>query len=206
MIQSVVYNPIQNSQQYYSPTQYLNELTSQNLNDIRARYYPDLAQDEFGLDTKTQNELLYKRNKLQQLAKYGTYINCEATYNKIKDNQDFKELISSKYLNNAQGFLHLVSSMADLEQQRATKFIQPYLHNANIIYAQPINYKKYNVNDYLQLLNNFVKNPKISDDLKQYFLAMKMDKLDVYYTRLDKLNTNLDPMEILTADIPYSKE
>ena len=206
MIQPIIYNPVSMPQSYNYPIQYLNGLTSQNLTDIHSKYYPDLAQDEFGLDTKTQNELLYKRNKLQQLAKYGTYINCETTYNKIKNNSDFQELISSKYLNSAQGFIHLVSSMASLEKQRTEKFTQPYIPNANIIYSQPINYKKYNINDYLQLLNTFIKNPKISDDLKEYFLAMKMDKLDIYYTRLDKLNTNSDPIKILTENIPSSKE
>lgn len=205
MIQPITYNPIQIPQNNY-PIQYLNRLMSQNLKDIHTKYYPDLAQDEFGLDTKTQNELLYKRNKLRQLAKYGTYINCETTYNKIKNNPDFKELISSKYLNNAQGFIHLVSSMAVLEKQRAEKFVHPYLSNANIIYSSPIHYEKYNINDYLQLLNTFIKNPKISDDLKQYFLAMKTDKLDVYYTRLDRLNTSPDPIKVLTENIPYSRE
>lgn len=206
MIQPVIYNYIQIPHSNNCPIQYLNGLMSQNLNEIHQKYYPDLAQDEFGLDTQTQNELLYKRNKLQQLAKYGTYINCENTYNRIKDNPDFKELISSKYLNNAQGFVQLVSSMASLEQQRTVKFLPPYLSNANYIYARPIPYEKYNINDYLRLLNTFIKNPKISDDLKQYFLAMKTDKIDVYYTRLDKLNTSSDPLKILTEQIPYSKE
>ncbi len=212
MIQPIAYNQATYVQPLQNPNYYASQLyksMSQNLEDIHKKYYPDLAADEFGLPQDKQNELLYKRNKLLQLAKYGTPTNYEITYNNIKDNKDFKELIDSKYLNNAQGFMTLLSSMASLEAQRAEKIttpIIPYYPNALVSYVPHLPYEKYNINDYLQMLNNFVKNPKISDDLKQYFLMMKSDKLDVYYTRLNKINTASDPLKVLTENNAYSKE
>ena len=206
MIQAPVYNNISYLQPSNYSMQYFNKLMSQNLDDIHRIYYPDLAQDEYISDAKTRNETLYKRNKLQQLAKYGSNTNCEMIYNKIKENPDFIELINSKYLNNAQSFVKLVSAMDNLEKQRIEKITRPYSQYANVLYYSPIAYEKYNINDYLHLLNNFTKNPAISEDLKLYFLSMKADKIDVYYTRLDKLNTSANPVKILTEDLSYSKE
>ena len=56
------------------------------------------------------------------------------------------------------------------------------------------------MNDYLKMLNNFIKNGKISDDLKQYFLYKESDKLDVYYTKLDKLDKAENPLDILAEN------
>ena len=50
------------------------------------------------------------------------------------------------------------------------------------------------------MLNNFIKNGKISDDLKQYFLYKESDKLDVYYTKLDKLDKAENPLDILAEN------
>ena len=67
-----------------------------------------------------------------------------------------------------------------------------------------------NMNDdycfFLKMLNNFCKNDKISDDLKQYFLQMKADKIDLYYTKLNKLSTSSNPLDILTERISYVNE
>lgn len=197
-----MYNIIPQNQ----PGQYLNNYMQQNMEDFYRRYYPDLETDEIGLDRSTQNNLLFNRKKFTQLAKYGADKNCEMTYYQIKENNDFKELAASKYLNSAQGFVRLVSTMDSLNAQRAEKIIKPYSQYANVLYYNPIPYEKYNINDYLRLLNNFVKNPKISEDLKQYFLAMKADKIDVYYTRLDKLDKSTNPIITLTENLSYSKE
>ena len=62
------------------------------------------------------------------------------------------------------------------------------------------------MNDFLKMLNNFCKNDKISDDLKQYFLQMKADKIDLYYTKLNKLSTSSNPLDILTERISYVNE
>jgi len=208
MIQSVQYiNPyMQNRQNPDIIAAQIKSRMSNSIEDIHKLYYPDLTDDEFYIEPKNKNELLFKRGKFLQLAKYGTPVNCEMTYNKIKDNPNFKELAASKYLNSAQGFVRLVSSMNSLELQRSQRMVSPYIQGANVSYVYPIPYGKYNLNDYLRLLNDFTKNPKISDDLKQYFLAMKADKIDVYYTRLDKLENSADPLKTLTENIPYSKE
>jgi len=62
------------------------------------------------------------------------------------------------------------------------------------------------MNDFLKMLNKFCKNDKISDDLKQYFLQMKADKIDLYYTKLNKLSDSSNPLDVLTERIPYVNE
>ncbi len=179
-----------------------------DLKQIHTQYYPDLTDEEFALSKENQIKVLYERGKLLQIAKYGSNINCEQTYNHIKNNPDFKELSASKYYNNPEGFVGLVGTIDSLNKQRQEKLWQ-YTYNSPYylpIYSKPIPYEKYNTNDYLRLLNNFTKNEHLSDDLKQYFLSMKADKLDVYYTRLDKLQNNKDDLKILTEKIYYSQD
>lgn len=184
----------------------LNNLTNTSLKQIHATYYPDLTDEEFALSKENQNKVLFERGKLLQLAKYGSNVNCEQTYNQIRNNPDFKELSASKYYNSPDGFIGLVNTMDSLSKQRQEKlamygYSSPYYLP---IYPKPISYEKYNTNDYLKLLNNFTKNEHLSDDLKQYFLSMKADKLDVYYTRLDKLQNNKEDLKILTQQLYYS--
>jgi len=211
MIQPIMmqYHPVNYSHPnlYQNTTvQDMNKLMQCRLEDVRLKHYSDLSSDEFYASPKRKNELLFSRKKFLQLAKYGTLTNCEYTYNKIRDNPDFKELANSKYFNSANGFVKLVSSMSSLERQRVERLTVPSIPNANIIYVKPFPYEKYNINDYLRLLNEFAKNSKISEDLKQYFLMMKADKIDVYYSRLDKLSTSSNPIETLTEDIPNTNE
>ena len=190
---------------------YINQLNKQlntDLKQIHVRYYPDLTDDEFALPREKQNQVLFERGKLLQLAKYGSSTNCEQTFTQIKNNSDFKELSTSKYYNNPEGFIELVGTIDSLAKQRQEKlamyaFSSPYYLP---IYTKPIAYEKYNTDDYLRLLNNFTKNEYLSEDLKRYFLSTKANKLDVYYTRLDKLQNNKDDLGLLTQKIYYSQE
>ena len=50
------------------------------------------------------------------------------------------------------------------------------------------------------MLNNFTKNNKISDDLKKYILYVESGKLDLYYTKLDKLENSQNPVAILSEN------
>lgn len=183
-----------------------------DLNSKLATIYSDLAPDERSiLDTKKRNELLFNRNKLDLLAKYGNdfcNINGESVYKTYKNNKDFLEIKNSKYFNNAQGFTNLVRTMAVLDKDLKEKSLFPDEYNQQYLanYYRPIAYEKYNMNDFLKMLNNFCKNDKISDDLKQYFLQMKADKIDLYYTKLNKLSTSSNPLDILTERISYVNE
>ncbi len=187
-------------------------LPTGDLNSKLAAIYPDLAPDERNiLDTKKRNELLFSRNKLDLLAKYGNdfcNINAEGVYRIYKNNKDFLEMKNSKYFNNAQGFTNLVRVMAVLDKDLKEKSLFPYEYNQQYLasYYRPIAYEKYNMNDFLKMLNEFCKNDKISDDLKQYFLQMKADKIDLYYTKLNRLSASSNPLDILTEQIPYVKE
>lgn len=183
-----------------------------DLNSKLATIYSDLAPDERNiLDTKKRNELLFNRNKLDLLAKYGNdfcNVNGESVYKTYKNNKDFLEIKNSKYFNNAQGFTNLVRTMAVLDKDLKEKSLFPYEYNQQYLanYYRPIAYEKYNMNDFLKMLNNFCKNDKISDDLKQYFLQMKADKIDLYYTKLNKLSTSSNPLDILSERISYVNE
>lgn len=185
---------------------YTTQTTS--LKQIHTQYYPDLTDEEFALPKEKQNQVLFERGKLLQLAKYGTNTNCEQTYNYIKNNPDFKELSKSKYYNNPEGFVSLISAMDSLTKQRQEKLAM-YNYSSQYylpIYSKPISYEKYNTNDYLRLLNNFTKNEHLSDDLKQYFLSTKADKIDIYYTHLDKLQNNKEDLKLLTQKLYYSQD
>ena len=183
-----------------------------DLNSKLAAIYPDLAPDERNLlDTQKRNELLFSRNKLDLLAKYGNdfcNINAEGVYKNYKNNKDFLEMKNSKYFNNAQGFTNLVRVMAVLDKDLKEKTLLSYEYNQQYLanYYRPIAYEKYNMNDFLKMLNEFCKNDKISDDLKQYFLQMKADKIDLYYTKLNRLSVSSNPLDILTERISYVNE
>lgn len=207
MIQVPAYMPINTT--FAQPQ--LQQSQNQQLSSIHTTYYPDLTKEEFCASEPVRNEMLYKQGKLEQLAKYGTYTNCGLTYNKLKDNNDFKELINSKYLNNTKGFVCLINNLNSLEIQRHEKLSHSFYPNYSLFYNNSIqkniiSYEKYNLNDYVRILNNFIKNDKLSDDLKQYFLYFKSDKLDLYYTKLDNLENKSNPLDTLTQKIFYIKE
>lgn len=198
MIQFPIYtpvNPYQGSSVFYpAPASNI----SQTMENIHKTYYPDLTNEEFNAPEPIRNEMLYKAGKLEQLAKYGCWTNCGFIYNAIKNNNDFRELISSKYLNDVKGFVLIVKNLNSLEDQRQKKLTYyPPMYGVNVQQMPLFNYSQYNINDYLRILNDFIKNDKISDDLKQYFLYKESDKLDLYYTKLDKLNKAENPIEIL---------
>ena len=211
MIQNLIYtSPYNNYSRANMAYERLNRVMNTDIRQIHSLYYPDLTEDEFNADTLTRNKILYERGKLEQLAKYGDWTNCGNIYNRIKDNTDFKDIINSKYVNTPQTFVRLINNLNSLELQRQEKFIIYNYPAYNALYVnsaqRPIAYEKYNMNDYLKMLNNFLSNDKISDDLKQYFICMKSDKLDLYYTRLDKLSGTNNPMEILTEKLPFTQE
>lgn len=198
-------NPFQYPKNVFYPAQPVN--IGDELNRIHNTYYPDLTLEEFNASQPVRNDMLYKSGKLEQLAKYGSNINCGLTYNKVKDNNDFKELINSKYLNSTEGFVRIMKNLNSLEEQRQQKLTyHPSLYGINIQRIPALDYQKYDINDYLRILNDFTKNEKISDDLKEYILKMKADKLDIYYTKLDKLNSTDNPVKILSERISYSNE
>ena len=174
---------------------------SEELENIHKNYYSDLTKEEFNASESVRNEMLYKSGKLEQLAKYGSWVNYGDTYNRIKDNDNFKEILNSKYLNSAKGFMRIMKNLNNLEEQRQKKMIPiPQIYGINIQLLPTLPYQKYDMNDYLKMLNNFIKNGKISDDLKQYFLYKESDKLDVYYTKLDKLDKAENPLDILAEN------
>ena len=147
---------ISNQNNTFYPVQPTN--INEQLNEIHKIYYPDLTQEEFNASNDVRNEMLYKSGKLEQLAKYGTYTNCGLIYNKVKDNNDFKELINSKYFNNPQGFVKIINNLNNLEIQRQQKltYYSP-IYGINVQKMPTINYQKYDINDYLRMLNNFKK-------------------------------------------------
>lgn len=213
MIQYPVYTPINSYQQgnVCYPPQTTNPYQTgnvfypapapnmpQTLENIHKTYYPDLTNEEFNASESVRNEMLYKSGKLEQLAKYGCWTNCGLIYNAIKNNNDFKELINSKYLNDSKGFVLIMKNLNSLENQRQKKLTYyPPMYGINIQQIPLINYSQYNINDYLRMLNNFTKNNKISDDLKKYFLYKESDKLDLYYTKLNILDNIENPLDIL---------
>ena len=198
MIQYPSYIPVNSYQQanVFYPAPPVN--VADELNKVHITYYPDLTKEEFNASQSVRNDMLYNAGKLEQLAKYGSNTNCGSTYNKVKDNNDFKELINSKYLNNTNGFVRIINNLNSLDLQRQQKLTYyPPLYGVNVIKNYTLDYQKYDMNDYLRMLNNFTKNNKISDDLKQYFLYMESDKLDLYYTKLDRLENAQNPVAVL---------
>lgn len=207
---------IQQSQPVFNPIMadyYRNLIESKlpkTLQEVHDKYFPDLTYEEFNMSKEERNDYLYKNGKLEQLAKYGTDTNCGGIYNRIKDNQDFKELINSKYLNTANGFVRIINNLNTLEEKRQEKlkynpnsYPSPYYVN---VMKLPFNYYDYDMPDYLRMLNDFSKNEKLSDDLKQYYLFMKSDNLELYYTKLNKLNNSNNPIDILTEKNHFVKE
>ena len=190
--------------------QQLEHIMNTNLQHGYQLYYPDLTYDEYNASPLNRNVMLYERGKLEQLAKYGSFTNCGNIYNEIKDNSDFKELINSQYFKSPEGFVRIINNLNNLKIKRQQKLSYYYnpayqkYYNANM--NKPIPYEKYDMKDYLKILNDFSKNNKISDDLKQYFLYMKSDNIDLYYTKLDKLAESQNPMEILIYRMPYIEE
>ena len=191
-------NPYQYTNLFY-PVQPVN--TAEELNKIHQTYYHDLTPEEFNASQTVRNDMLYNAGKFEQLAKYGSNINCSLLYNKIKNNNDFKELINSKYLNNSKGFVKIINNLNSLDIQRQQKLTYyPPVYGINVQKNYQFDYQKYDISDYLKMLNNFTKNNKISDDLKKYILYVESGKLDLYYTKLDKLENSQNPVAILSEN------
>ena len=183
----------------------LNKNSNLTMSEFYDKYFPDLTSDERVLSEENLKEVLYKRGKFLQLAKYGSYNNCENIYNKCKDDENFKELNNSKFFNSAQGFVFLVNTMNNLDIQRTQKLnekpVEGYYLPCRI---QGLPYPQYDTKDYLRMLNDFTKNAYISDDLKYYFIAHDSYKLDNYYTKLDKLKNSPDDINILISSNIYN--
>lgn len=199
------YNPYYRHNIY---ADYLNAKMQASANEFYKNYYNDLDFDEINLSMENRNKLLYSRGKLEQLSKYGTYTDCSGTFGRVKKNKDFQELVKSKYLNNANDFVRFINDLKTLEDKRAENlkyFYPPYGVNVSV-YRKPIDYAKYDMKDYLRMLNDFSKNDKISDDLKRYYLLTKTGKIDLYYTKLDRINNSQNPVEVLAEKIVYVDE
>ena len=111
-------------------------------------------------------------------------------------------------MSNSDNFVRFVNDLKILEDKRVENlkyYHPPYGVNISM-YRRPIDYAKYDMNDYLRMLNDFSKNGKISDDLKQYYLLTKTSKLDLYYTKLDRINQSQNPVEVLAEKIIYVDE
>ncbi len=159
------------------------------------KYRPDLFDDERKIENEKEfNATLYKNGRFLQLAKYGYYGNRENIYNKIKDNNDFKELINSKYFADAEGFLKLLATMEELEGKRADAV---KIKSIALIDPPPPDFSSLDIPDYLRLLNNFTKS-NASDDLKRYYIITQSSELSPYYTRLNKINSSTDIVKTLT--------
>ncbi|MBQ8634840.1 hypothetical protein IJ425_01635, partial [bacterium] len=98
----------------------------------------------------------------------------------------------------AKGFVKIINNLNSLEVQRQKKLMpKPPMYGINAIQLPSLPYHKYGLNDYVRILNNFIKNDKISDDLKQYILYKESDRLDLYYTKLDVLDKAQYPLDVL---------
>lgn len=118
--------------------------------------------------------------------------NENAVYPQIKDDKNFQELSNSKFFK-GYNLGYLMASLKNDREIKITTNYNPYQSPYGIVdyfYMPPkIDYKKYDISDYLKQLNGFVKFDKISDDLKQYYLQQNVGKLEIYYTKLDKIPT-----------------
>ena len=146
---------------------------------------------------KVQKDL-YDKKQFSALAKMGSNWNYENLYEKIKDNQDFNELINSKFYQGHNGFINILETMRSLDEQRNKKIGNPFAGLPfNGIVTGPSRYEKYDIPDYLKMLNEFVKSPKYSDDLKAYYIATEGKKLDSYYGNLDTISKVTQPLDAL---------
>lgn len=157
----------------------------------RDKYYsPPVYSDYVNADIR--KNLLYSQNNIQGLLDFGANKQMKEIYPKIKDNTDFKELLNSRYYQNGTGFINLLDTIAYIKFKRDKK-LQPVNLPANIGFnPDTTDYKKYGTEDYLRILNNFVKSDKISDDLKRYYIAKESKNLSAYYDRMDKISESND--------------
>lgn len=121
----------------------------------------------------------------------------------INNNQDYLELKDNKFFKN----INIPYLMSNLKRDRDYKIAinyDPYprmpIAGTCTDWFTPktiVDYKKYDIPDYLKILNNFVKNDKISADLKEYYISKESNKLENYYTKLDKIFTVQNNREVL---------
>lgn len=175
--------------------------------------FKGVTEEERNLPRKERNKVLFERGKLLELSRCGSDTNCEVAYTILKDNEDFNELLNSKFFSKqsdkADGFVKLVNLMESLRKQREDKLIEDYhgfyevyLHTTLPSYSI---YESSDIKDYIHYLNNFAKNEHIADDLKEFYIDTQADKLEVYHSRLDNLQNNENDLNELTTEHPFIK-
>lgn len=167
---------------------------SQN-NYEQDNYYPHPFYSP-SADSDAKKNLLYAQNNIQGLLDFAANKPMKDMYPQVKDNADFKELLTSKYYQNGVGFINLLDTISYLKYTRE-KELQPKqpipgCHVDDFFKNLRTDYSKYDTADYLRILNNFVKSDKISDDLKRYYIAKESKNLSAYYDRMDKISESND--------------
>lgn len=180
--------------------------------------FEGVTEEERNYTPKRRNAVLFQKGKLMELARCGSDVNCEVSYKILKDNKDFNELLNSKLFSSCEfdkhkAFVKLINLMENLRVQREDILIKDYKEFAKrhknqtdctpgYIPAPSYAYSEYEVadiEDYAKYLNEFVKNEKLSDDLKEYYIATQADKLDTYYYHLNFLRDGSRKiMDVLT--------
>jgi len=167
---------------------------------------PDEKKFLYDGNIESLQALLFQRDKKDLVLKTAFNSSYTDTYEKVKDNKDFQELLKTNYYSGTKGFINLVDTAQVLEQERVRRGGGSYLNNLSqnnhVLYSrpyiEPINYSKYNVDDYLRMLNDFAKTNKCSDDFKRYIIATKSKNIDSYYKSFDKVNSNQDIVTLFT--------
>ena len=140
---------------------------------------------------------LYNKKQYMTLSKMNKNWDYSYLYSKVQDNKDFNELLNSKIYQGKDGFYNLLETVRTLTAQRKEAIKNMPSDNPPIVPC-PIDYKKYYINDYLRIINNFVKSSNYSDDLKIYYLNTEGKKLDSYYGNLDSISKVINPLDALT--------
>lgn len=173
--------------------------------------FDGVTEEERNLPREERNKVLFEKGKLLELSRCGSDTNCEVAYTILKDNEDFNELLNSKFFSKqsdkAEVFVKLVNIMESLRKQRENRLINDYLkfYYSNCLVLTYSNYELSNIGCYANYLNNFVKNEHLSDDLKEYYIDTQADKLEVYNSRLDNLQNDENDLELLTTKNPPFK-
>ena len=180
------YQPAPMAPSYYQPLQvpYISE------EEYLKKFCSDLNEEEKKIfRTKEFNDTLYANKRFEQLAKHGSVTNYLTTYNLVKDSTDLNEIINSKYFKGPDGFINILRILDNLKQKRREKTEPPVYGSFPSAYYYRVmpqtNYHKYNLKDYLGMINKFLKSD-ISDDLKEYYIQHKLTDIDIYYTSLNR--------------------
>lgn len=158
------------------------------------------AEDKAFIFMNSEKDLMHSKKRFILLSSVYKGIEGIKLYNKIKDNNDFKELNNSKYFSGGEGFVKILDILLFLQKEREKEINSLFTPAPYGVAAQKTifaDWKKYDTQDYLRMLNNFVKNPNASDDLKKYYLATKAKDIYQYYGKLDTLQNTSNVVDKL---------